>query len=288
MENQQETTMKKLMIAAAAAAMIGGAFATDGTVYTFKMSLKTTVGKAGKLTETINLGADIDGTNFWYQDASINPLYTTNTAYFTTKKVGGKYIPALTSAAKKDAAWLDANIVPLATKYSYKSANKWCESFKVTDEGCYRVTGTKKFEDIVLAEDLCCDTLTGADGIDTITPDFVQLFGSLSYENAKKVETFAQVEGDGIDTMYIAGQGSIGKIKYAYDDDLYEETGLSSISGNAVGILDAPACEYCCTADVPAVAFECGKVAANATLTTAAYGTWSLKYNAKETKDLVD
>ena len=287
--------MKKLMIAAAAAAMIGGAFAD--TVYTFTASVKTTKAKDGKSTATYYLGTD--GSTMWYADASLASYKDangnfTNTTYFTTKKVGGQTVPALTSAAKKNYAWLKATIVPLAATYNQKSGNKWCETIKVTDEGCYRVAGSKKVTDLVYG-DICCEALTGYqtekyDGdydVDA-SSGLTQFFGGLTYDKATKAEIFAEVTGVGITTAYIAGQGKVGKIIDNDNGTLSTTNGISSISGNIVGVIEGPECEYCCTVPptIDAVAFECGNTKADGTLDTAAYGTWSLKYNAKETKEL--
>ena len=276
--------MKKLMIAAALAAMVGGAYAD--TAYTFNASLKTTVGRSGKVTSTYNLGEDAQGV-FWYADQTVTNLMAAQATYFTTKRVGGRTIPALSNLAKKDNAWLVANIVPLAATYNNKSAGKWCDTFKVTDEGCYRVTGTKKFKAVVSGSDFCCSELTAiADGGDalSITSALAQRFGGLTYEKAKKAEFVAAISGEGIEELYIAGQGSIGKVLDSNDMSLND--GITSISGNAVGVLAAPECEYCCTDNQPAIAFNCNDNPGDATLPTAAFGTFSLKYNAKATKDL--
>ncbi len=276
--------MKKLMIAAALAAMVGGAYAD--TAYTFNASLKTTVGKSGKVTTTYNLGEDAGGV-FWYADSTVTNLMVTMPTYFTTKRVGGRTIPALSNLAKRDNAWLVANIAPLAATYNKKSAGKWCETLKVTDEGCYRVAGTKKFKAVVSGSDFCCSELTTlADGGDalSITSSLAQRFGGLTYEKAKKAELVGNVTGEGIEELYIAGQGSIGKVLDS--NDMSQNDGITSISGNAVGILVAPECEYCCSDNQAAVAFLCSDNPGDVNLPTAAFGTFSLKYNAKATKGL--
>ena len=282
--------MKKLMIVAAVAAMAGGAFAD--TAYTFSATLKTTKGKSGKVTSTYNLGADAAGA-FWYDDATVQALRAadTNHVYFTTKKVGGRTVPALTSKAKKDADWLSRNIAPLAATYNEKSAGKWCDTFKLTEEGCYRMAGTEKVKDILVG-DICCAALVGQDAdlglsIDaTASLDGVQRFGGLTYAAAKKAEIFAEVTGTDVTTMYLAGQGSIGKVLDTSNPDTTVE-GVTSLSGNIVGVITAPECEFCCSANLPAVAFVCGTVAGDNALDTAAYGTFSIKYNAKATKELL-
>ena len=290
--------MKKLMIVAAIAAMAGGAIADTNTAYTFTATLKTTKGKSGKVTTTYNLGADATG-EFWYSNRVVSALITadTNNMYFTDKKVGGRPVKALTAEAKKNADWLlnTLRIESLATTYNKKSAGKWCDTVKVTKEGCYRVAGTEKIKAIVGGG--CCGdpafkTLTDEDGElmgddISIGMALVNRFGGLSYKTAKKAEIFATVNTD---QLYLAGQGSIGKTTVAFLDDANEvvvkskEDGITSLSGNIVGFLPAPACEYCCSAPDPAIAFVCGDENDNEALDTAAYGTFSLKYNAKVTK----
>lgn len=279
--------MKKLMIVAAIAAMAGGAIAD--TAYTFSATLKTTKGKSGKTTATYYLGEDATG-EFWYSNRVVSALITadTNGVYFTTKKVGGRTVPALTAKAKKDTDWLSRNIAPLAATYNEKSAGKWCETFKVTDEGCYRVTGTEKIKDIFVG-DLCCAELTGVESslVLSATDGLVQRFGGLTYAKAKKAEIVATVGDDADVALALAGQGSIGKVLDNTDGETVSAEGVTSLSGNIVGILPAPECEYCCSAAQPAVAFTCGtEDDGDDLLKTAAYGTFSIKYNAKATKDL--
>ena len=311
--------MKKLMIAAAAAALVGGAFAAD-TAYTFTASVKTTVGKAGKTTSTYNLGKSIDG-KFWYEDAAVytaaveddpgtteadesadaSGLIVDYPDYFATKTINGSTIPCLSAKAKADYNWLADNIVPLATTYAYKSANKWCETFKVVLTGCYRVAGTKKFSAIVKG-DACCSSLTALDDEDTtVTVDFsglTQRFGGLTYATAKKVEVLGTIDADDSDredgkgrtiSGDLAGQGSVGKVLVVEGEDIDTvDLGVTSISGYLVGELNAPVCVNCCDANTPAVAFACGDLNPNDALETAGYGTFSLKYNAKATKALAE
>ena len=308
--------MKKLMIAAAAAALVGGAFAAD-TAYTFTASVKTTVGKAGKVTLTYNLGKNLEGTKFWYDDegdidddgaapvtnrASIATLKAEKPAYFGTKTVSGQSITCLTAAAKKDYAWLKENIAPLADIYFVKSVNKWCETFKVVETGCYRVAGTKKFSTVV-AGDFCCSELSAVDPLGTVatidlsSSGLSQRFGGLTYATAKKAEIFGDVDlDDGVRTFsgVLAGQGSVGKVLVFNNDDdpdtffETEDLGITSISGYLVGAVNAPDCENCCALDVEAIAFTCEDDTPNTDLTTAGYGTFSLKYNAKATKALAN
>lgn len=287
--------MKKLMIAAAAAALVGGAFAEEKTAYTFTASVKTTVGKAGKTTTYYYLGVNDDGDKFWYQDNAIAGTEGASYAdgqmflmprYFAEKTINGRTIPCLSAEGKADIEWLKTYIIPLQATYGNKSAKKWCESGKFVEEGCYRVAGTKKFTAIVKG-DVCCEALKDEDDAEVLAFTLTQRFGSLSYQTAKKVEIY----GTAMDTFTLAGQGSVGKV-LVYDDGedefATEDLGITSISGYLVGKLAAPDCVNCCSLPDAAVAFTCDDPTPNDTLETAAYGTFSLKYNAKATKALAD
>ena len=283
--------MKKLMIAAAVAAM--GVVTFADTAYTFTASLKTTKGKSGKETVTYNLGKCANGEQpewadgeFWYNTPEFAEAYDAKPSYFSTKTIGKKVVPVLTSAAKKDLGFLfnTLKIADLALYFGEKSAGKYCDTVKVTGSGCYRVAGTKKITDIVVG-DLCCSSLAG----DTVnvTATFSHLFGGLTSAKATKAELYAEVGDDetGFDG-YAAGQGKVGKILDNDGTDIVTVYGISSISGNIVGQMNPTKCTYCCTPDEDAIAFECGALDGDYTLNTAAYGTFSLKYNAKATKAL--
>lgn len=287
--------MKKLMIVAAVAAMVGGAFAN--TAYTFSATVKTTVGKQGKATTTYGLGQDANG-DWWYADRAVQALIATNSNYFTTKRVGNSSVPTLSNKAKKDVEWLNNNIVPLANTYNvpetYRGREMWCETFKITQEACYRVAGTEKFTDIVVG-DMCCGQLTGTnfDIDDTVVLGSVQRFGGASYPSAKKAEIFASVTENaqyyGLGpSVFLAGQGSIGKV---LDNDgvgtIVTVEGVTSLSGNIVGTIEAPECDVCCGLDGTSIAFDCASGSVlSANDDTAFYGSFSIKYNAKETKAL--
>lgn len=288
--------MKKLMIAAAAAALVGGAFAEETTAYTFTASVKTTVGKAGKTTTYYYLGVNDDGDKFWYQDDDIfgtedgsyqdGQMYLMP-RYFETKTINGRTIPCLSAEGKADIEWLKTYIIPLQATYGNKSAKKWCESGKFVEEGCYRVAGTKKFSTVVFGN-FCCEALKDEDDAEVLSFTLTQRFGSLSYQTAKKVEIY----GTAMDSAFtLAGQGSVGKV-LTYDDAegnlATEDLGITSVSGYLVGTLDAPDCVNCCSLPDAAVAFTCDDPTQNDTLDTAAFGTFSLKYNAKATKALAN
>ena len=297
------------MIAAAAAAMIGGASAAPGDplIYQATANLKTTVGTATKDTSTYNLGWDGVST-FWYQDNSVSNYFDTSTSPITIKdttnfklvsKGGGKF-PALTAQGLKNETILE-NLVTLATSqvYSVKSAGQWCLTFKYTQDVCYRVAGTIKIDGYFI-DDECFSTLLGA-ATDSDTVSFVDAFGGATLEKSKKGEIFVDEIASvipalfkknmtdnieiidskkgvrTINTLYIAGHGTYGKV---YDDDDKTRPGFTAFSGNAVGTANLPDCVSCCAPSVPTVTWNCCVDMTE----TAVFGTFSIKHNSAMTK----
>ena len=277
--------MKKLMIAAALAAMIGGAFA-DG--YDFTASVKTTKGKYGsqKTTYTVNLGTDEDGV-YWWDDLG-----------FDNEKEAKAYVKSLSNEDKADLAD-DLNFDRITgendydTPELYKGKLRWCYTFKFTevDEDCYRVPGSAKLRGIVVIDACCGDWEFGpynfgktefADEDGMFYHQLLYRINGVSSEKANKVEaagTIGDVSFDGtvIGTFAYAGQG-------VYD---VKNARIASISGNIVGVLENPDCESCCDYNTEAVVFECADgddeiTSYNDTPDgTAAYGSFTLKYNKK-------
>ena len=295
---------------------------TAGTAYNATITLKTTVGKAKMATIQYYLGANAAGTAMWYQDAAIANTITTDLANntagfvhkFALKKISGKDVPCLTAAGKNDAATLRL-VKALATTdktgknadgatYGYKSAGKWCDTFSEKDEFCYRTAGTVKTSGILL-DDCCAAGIVGAAGT-----GFVHVFGGESLANSKKVEIYVDdiiaagavvFEKDGvtladvtdnlkngrvINVLAIAGQGTYGRVK---ENDgagnLTDANGILSVSGNAVGTCDSALCTSCCIAGgIAQNVWDCDTELPAVNMDTAAYGTFSLKYNAAFTK----
>ncbi len=308
--------MKKLMIAAAAAAMIGGAYAAE-YVYDVSASLKTTVGAQGKgATLKYNLGKSATD-YFWYEDSiftdSTNLTWDVdgNTTVFPgvlAKENGKSQKMIFTDAFYKIDAKIQAEVLAYlgttsskddySALYGLKSAKKWCATVKVVIPGtCYRKAGSYKFSGYGVTDD-CCENADGTDfgleiyvGNSKVGPVYklgemetvlFNLFGSDVAEKATKIEyaaTYGDVSSYGDEDIFaVAGQGSWGKIGTdSYKDAVY---GVSSISGNIVGALEAPTCENCCEDDTDAVAFFCdGGDATDEP--TAAYGTFTIKFNKK-------
>jgi len=281
--------MKKLMIAAAAAAMIGGAYAE--LAYDYTANLKTTDGKkSGKVNNSFDLGWDgID--TFWYADAQVVQLILAdqNGEYFKMKTVGGNQVPGLTDKAKKNAVWLlqTLDIARLAIQYPFKSDGKWCEQVKFQTERCYRATKSIKQKAVVYVDDCCTEDFVGeftnkenADTDCVITFDLNHRFGGGELSKATKVEVFgfvnAPADAGTAGSYSLAGQGN-------WKANLFGDVaGIKDISGNIVGVLDAPTCFYCCQNPDSAYAWECdadSDADLDANLYTAAFGTWTLKFN---------
>ena len=301
--------MKKLMIAAAVAAMIGGAYAEG---YDFTASVKTTKGKEGsaKTTYRVGVGQDDTGT-YWWKDLA-------STYMWETEKEAKRYIQKLSNDEKAAFAVLELGFDPTVldnhpapanksvdgtTDYNYQEYYKgkwqWCYTFKFTvkDEDCFRVPGSAKLKGIVWMDE-CCGVWEFVDydfGITLLDDDpgdwtseishpLLYRIGGVSLAKANKVEvtgTFGDggtgYVGDTIGTFAYAGQG-------AYDTKYGR---ISSISGNIVGVLDNPNCEECCDDNQIAIVFECEDdddwITSYTDMPngTAAFGTFSLKYNKK-------
>ena len=312
--------MKKLMIVAAVATMAGALVAADGYDFTASVKTTKGKAGSQKTTFTVNLGRDTamweDATlegDYWWRNVAADEKSA-------KKYVAGLKNDEKRDFALDDMNYSETEIrtVKYGNKtYSfnksdydfpeyYKGKLQWCYTFKytVTDTDCYRVAGSRKIKGIVYIDPACCedgvattweylrgDDVTFADADDDwdgyITPGILYRFGGVSLEKANKVE-FAGVAGttafDGnpadsgnINTFALAGQGC-WDVKNGY---------LKNISGNIVGVLANPDCENCCDFNKDACFFECDGLhsendgSINGNEGTAAFGTFSLKYNKK-------
>ena len=274
--------MKKLMIVAAVATMAGALVAADG--YDFTASVKTTKGKAGsqKTTYTVNLGHD--GTQYWWDAMG-----------FTDANAGKRYINSLKNDEKADYAWNELGFDGVNTdwplKEVYKGKERWCTTFKFSETAydCYRVAGSQKLKGVVTI-DACCngtweffsaegylaDSLAQGGVEDEISTALLYRFGGITPTKATKVEYVGSIGNFGdIGSFALAGQGA-----WDTKNDI-----IKNISGNIVGVLQNSDCEYCCDYNVPAIVFECStddeliSVYQDTPDGTAAFGTFSLKYN---------
>ncbi len=195
------------------------------------------------------------------------------------------------------------------TKYKYQQKyNKryvWCETFKYKSPGeCYRVKNTQKIKATVFIGDLCSDGYIVEDNGDQwdFTLQFLNRFGGESVAKATSVEALYTFDSD--DSGYgnldnadgtnfgfaLAGQGTWKDKLFTYKTQglTWTFAGVENISGNIVGYLPAPDCEACCASAVKALAFSCSEsptLEDNGwyNLPTAAYGTWSIKFNKNAT-----
>jgi len=170
-----------------------------------------------------------------------------------------------------------------AKTYNNKSDGKWCASYSYKDGAeCYRAAGSKKLTDVLFVDDCCAEEYVG----DTYTVGFPlnNRFGATTHDKATKVEVCGYVndfcDAVSADQLTLAGQGT-WKDKLVKIDGEYV-AGISSISGNIVGALTAPDCESCCENPTEAIAWACDDAVEDETLPTAAFGSWSLKFNSKE------
>jgi hypothetical protein len=188
----------------------------------------------------------------------------------------------------------------------YKGKLVWCETFSfktIEDAECYRVKGSKKISATIEIDDLCDDgTIIEANGDDyDFTLQFLNFFGSQEVGKANSVEALFTFDSD--DSGYgnldnadgtnfgfaLAGQGTWKEKLFSHKENgaNVDYWGVDSISGNIVGYLAAPDCEACCADESKALAFECDEDpndrVENWDLPTAAYGTWTMKFNKKMT-----
>ena len=142
----------------------------------------------------------------------------------------------------------------------------------------------------------------------------------MNSENATKVEYVGEFvvsplflfDSNGKETKYVAvadsvgsfgtplvfaaaGQGTFGKVSINAGGTKYTQDAIKTISGNVVGVLPNTDCEFCCSLPIDAVCFDvcytliwADAVRYNgpgdtASAGTAAFGTFTVKVNQKET-----
>ena len=290
--------MKKLMIVAAVATMAGALVAADG--YDFTASVKTTTGKAGaqKTTYTVNCGLDDNGVYWW------------DALGFASDAEAKQALKGMNNEEKADFAWnylgFDGKDTAFPNQEWYRNRWRWCYTFRFTENNsdCYRVACSRKIKGIVYIDGCCDDSgspvvweyVAGDDIVfadaDTdwdgyITPGVLYRFGGVSLDKANKIEMAGvagttafdgnQADAGNFNTFALAGQG-------AYD---VKNDYIKNISGNIVGVLENPDCESCCDYNKDACFFACDGLHSEKDYTitgnegTAAFGTWSIKYNKR-------
>ena len=324
------------MIAAALAAMVGGVEAAT-YAYNFSASVKTTKAKQGNNTVKCQFAQNATG-NWWYEDAVFatqsldkngNPIANT---YDYTSTSGNVYPKALKINARTGVGTLSLrdNVGKMELADDLASYNVpeirrgkpyWCLTFTYKSEDCVRVAGSRKLAWYYTINDCCADPTFTAKTPDPTKPaevaaalpdlekSLLYRFGSLDYAKATKLEFAGWMGAKEFDAatigqkqssasaivLHLAGQGTWAKLK---DSDRNAAEGISSISGNIVGVLPNDICDICCGAKnwdyvfdccgdafdpaADAYSYDAATIANDEGWETAAFGTFTLKFNAKE------
>ena len=194
----------------------------------------------------------------------------------------------------------------------YKKKWVWCYTFKVTDSvtDCYRAPTTVKLTGSLFMENCCADiwelvvkdfgkTFYPGEQLDVTHPLLYRING-LTLAKANKVEVTGVIGPAGIEA-YDGEKGglddtAVGTFAYAGQGDFdVKAEQIKNVSGDIVGVLADPDCEDCCLDDAYAMFFVCYDE--DDTITwkmwggdgddafgTAAFGTFSFKYNKKTTR----
>jgi hypothetical protein len=266
------------------AAMAIGAYAVP--TYDFTASVKTTTAKSGKQTTTytVNLGLNSSGV-YWWEDLG-----------FANDKEAKAYVSKLSNDEKAQFAYTKCGFNGVDTTYNVKELYKcklvWCYTykFKVVDEDCYRTAKAQTIKGEIIIDNCCSDSgwkfsdETMEKYADVLSDKNIGLLllakcGSMLDNKANTVEFAAEI-GD-FSTGEAGNWSLCGQGKWNAKCNR-----IDSISGNIVGFLPGPKCESCCSASAPAICFECDGngniVSPTYDLPTVAFGTWSIKYNAKK------
>ena len=213
--------------------------------------------------------------------------------------------------------------VPEIYKGKQKWCATW--TYKV-DGTCVRAKGSEKITtSYTVIGDCCASEITPATP-ETWAEDVAYIgdltfltfyrFGASIGSKCTNVEAVGYIGAEGVGaTAYttipafaIAGQGTWGALKAS---DKTTTDGLKTLSGNIVGIWYEAQCEVCCGADASSLAYSCDLTAHNITgytdidgilgddthmgladingedqWGTAAFGTFTIKFNAKNSNSL--
>ena len=208
----------------------------------------------------------------------------------------------------------------------YKGKKKWCQKWNYKVAGtCVRAKGSEKITTSYTMTNNCCTSAIAPTAPETWAEDDAYIgdltfltfyrFGASFGSKCTNVEAVGYI-GEGVGTteyttipsFAIAGQGAWGTLKAS---DKTTAEGLKTLSGNIVGIWYEAQCEVCCGADASSLAYSCDLAEHNVDgytdidgiagddtamgLTdiyhedqwgTAAFGTFTIKFNAKNSSDL--
>lgn len=260
--------------------------------------------------------------DWWYNDPAIVPATSTlpqsraaavatagANLYVDNAVVGGKTVRHLYLLNAADVKGADRILLNyLNGRYNrpqkINGADIYCctLSFAGVNAGqCYRIASVDRIQDTLYLNSCCTagtffkdDSATtaplypavityggGADAnLARLPAWFIQGFGGQTPAAAVNNEIFATVETTTVNGRwfngYIAGQGTwiavAPTVRYP-----------QMISGNIVGVEEAPQCVTCCDGPEPAVAFTCAETststgAGSVALNTAAFGTFYITY----------
>jgi hypothetical protein len=252
--------MKKLMIVAAVAAMTGAAVAaTNAQVYEYKLTLKTTTCKSGKVAK--------------------NTYLTTMGLYEAGEEFGYRTSASMTLAGVEWGCSCDR---AFAGVWSAPGQYKAADGSDVFDGQTFWNTKTLAF-------------LGGKYNAQDIAFTVFNRIGKKADEVELAFTIGDNTEADYPFQLICAGQGTIKDV--ALDPDLAGISGdcwgsyIKSAKGNVAGWLDSAIvgevgdCWYCGTTGCDVWDF-CECLGIGNPLLTIAYGTWTMKYNATASKNL--
>lgn len=240
-----------------------------------------------------------------------NVTFTAEAGGWLVGKLNGNFNAMPQADKEQFAADFGFNPANGTTAYNVKSAGVWCQTFSyVHTDGaqCYRVATSKSYKGFMTVVNDCCaaatanlwdsegNALNDANGAQlTVTKVMLNRFGAQAIAKANKVEwmgTIGTAANYGqADVFALAGQGTwakLGKDDQNNDADIF---GVSAVSGNIVGAIAGTECEYCCQPNTAATFFQCNgtfvdPTGALANNPTAAFGTFTFKFNKKESANI--
>lgn len=243
--------MKKLMFAAVAAAMVGGAFA-DAQVYEYKLSLKTTKCVEGK----------VAANTYYTNEETLGMEKGDEIAYRTSASVT---LNGITWGCQCDTAllgqWSDRTLGNGATVWD--GITFWNKKADTFLGGVYN--GSE------FAWDMMNRIGKKADEV----------------EMSFSIVPSADAQDDNFN-LACAGFGKVKDVKLDDDNTCVDEYSyIKSAKGNVAGFINPEAgnCYFC--DDILCDVYDfCGCLALTDGSRTVAYGTWTMKYNAKASKAL--
>ena len=250
--------MKKLMIVAAVAAMTGVALA-DAQVYEYKLTLKSTTCKSGKVTKNTYL-TEVVG-----YSAGDQFEYRTSASYSYAGLVWGcDCARTFADAGVGSTKWWADDLASDGTTVVWDGLTFWETKSQAFLGGVY-------------------------DGTEMATAVFNRM-GKKADEIEIAFSLYPSTTSTTLFLLECAGQGSIKDASLGTGTDC-NGSYIKSAKGNVAGFLDADdlasgGCFYCGTVSCLVYDF-CDCLGLSNQALTVAYGTWTMKYNATASKKLM-